>query len=496
MSLTTAQLQKLKKEIVFRSKNAKQIQAVRYWMDDETEQILYGGAKGGGKSYLLCTLIFADALMYPGTHYYIARKELIDLRNFTIPTIYEVFKNWDLKLDEYANYNANDHVFNLYNGSKVYLIACKEEPSDPLYERFGSMQMTRGAIEEAGEVAEAAKSNLWLAIGRWKNEEYKLKKKLLFTANPKRGWLKRDFVDLYKQEKLPVARKYIQAFATDNPYLPAGYVDSLRDEKDTIRRQRLFEGNWDYDEDQDALVKYAALNDSFTNPVSKDGQKYMTVDVARQGKDFTIFGFWDGLELYKIEKFEKQSTAVTEQKLRDFAIIEKIPYSNIMIDEDGIGGAVVDHLIGVRGFVANSAPLPTQAEVRDRFSKVDSFLIPKRNFANLKAQCGWKLAELINEHKIAFKVLDFRDIIIEELSALLRKKDVDSDGKNALKPKDKVKEDLGRSPDVGDILIFRSWFELSKDSKNEDPVKDEQVINLQKTRFKNNRARTSANSTK
>lgn len=37
--------------------------------------------------------------------------------------------------------------------------------------------MTRGWIEEAGEVSEDAKKNLWISIGRWKNEIYGLKKK-------------------------------------------------------------------------------------------------------------------------------------------------------------------------------------------------------------------------------------------------------------------------------------------------------------------------------
>ena len=165
-------------EITFKTKNLKQVEAFNKWIDDITEEILYGGAKGGGKSFLGVSLIFGDALMYPETHYFIARKELNDLRKFTIPTIHEVFQKLGLKIDQYAKFNGQDNVYNLYNGSKVFLIACKDEPSDPFFERFGSMQMTRGMIEEGGEVPEAAKENLWLSIGRWKNDVFKLKKKL------------------------------------------------------------------------------------------------------------------------------------------------------------------------------------------------------------------------------------------------------------------------------------------------------------------------------
>ena len=78
-------------ELEFKTKNVKQLQACEAWLDNTTEQILYGGAKGGGKSFLGCSMIFADALTYPETHYFIARAELNDLRKYTIPSIYEVF---------------------------------------------------------------------------------------------------------------------------------------------------------------------------------------------------------------------------------------------------------------------------------------------------------------------------------------------------------------------------------------------------------------------
>lgn len=482
-------------EIEFHTKNNKQLEAAEYWVDNETEEILYGGAKGGGKSYLGASLIFGDALIYPETHYFIARKELNDLRKYTIPTIYEVFKNWGLELKNYATFNGQDNVFNLKNGSKVFLIACKEEPSDPLFERFGSMQNTRGWIEEGGEVPENAKANLWLSVGRWKNKEYNLKKKLLITANPKKGWMKVNFIDLWKKDELPKSRKFVQAFATDNTYLPLDYLESLKNEKDLVRRQRLWLGDWDYDESKDSLVTFDALSDAFSNTITKDNQKYLMIDVARFGKDYTTFNFWEGLELVKIEKRAKQSTEMTKQQAKDFASAERIPYSNIMIDEDGIGGAVVDGMQGVRGFIANSTPIPTKSQIRGRLRKIENHLIPKTNFANLKSQCAFKLAELITEHKIAFKVPEYRDIIIEELTALLKHKNVDKDGKLQIKPKDEVKEEIGRSPDFGDAIIFRAWYELQKDASAETSDMAG-AITQQQSQFATRRAGFTSNSNK
>jgi len=479
-------------ELEFRTKNDKQLQACEYWIDEVSEQILFGGGKGGGKSYLGCSLIFGDALIYPDTHYFIARGELTDLRKFTIPSIHEVFKNWGLNIDDYATFDGQYNIFNLKNGSKVFLIACKELPSDPLFERFGSMQMTRGWIEEAGEVAESAKANLWLSVGRWKNDVYNLKKKLFITANPKKNWMKRDFIDLWKDNRLPPSRKFIQSLATDNPYLPQDYINTLSQEKDQVRRQRLFLGDWDYEEDKDSLINSDALSDAFSNSIIKDGQKYITADVARFGDDSTVIAFWDGLELYKIERYQKQAITVTLQKLKDLASAEKIPYSNILIDEDGIGGGVLDGMFGAKGFVANSTALPTASQIQDKLSRTDNYLIPKINFANLKSQCAYKLAELINEHKIRFDVIDYREAIIEDVSALLRKKSVDSDGKLTIKPKEDVKKDLGRSPDIGDVIIYRAWFELRKDTLVI-TSQDKTIILKQNERFMANKNNFSKN---
>lgn len=482
-------------QIQFRTKNEKQLLASEYWLDDSTQEILYGGAKGGGKSFLGASLIFGNALIYPETHYFIARKELIDLRKFTIPTIHEVFQKWGLKIDEYAKWNGQDTCYTLYNGSKVFLIACKNEPADPLFERFGSMQMTRGWIEEGGEIEEDAKANLWLSIGRWKNDTYKLKKKLLITANPKKGWMKRDFVDPTKQGVLAPGRKYIQAFATDNSYLPADYLETLSSEKNSVRRQRLWEGNWDYEDDKDSLISTDSLSDAFSNTIIKDGEKYLTVDVARQGRDSTVFSFWNGLELYKIEKMQKQGTDKTEQQAKDFAAADHIPYSHICVDEDGIGGGVVDHLKGVKGFTANSSPVATSTQIREKQLKVNHSLVTRTVYSNLKSQCGWKLAELINEHLIAFKVPEYRDTIIEELSYQLRDGDMDSEKRKQLRPKAKVKEELKRSPDVGDTILMRMWFELEKDSIGADPM-TAKASEIQRDRFDRNRHLAKQSSTK
>lgn len=490
-------------QIEFNTRNERQLEACDAWLDDSVQEILYGGAKGGGKSVLGAGLIFADALVYDGTKFFIARRRLIDLRLHTIPTIHQVFRDvFKIPFDKYVTYNAQDHIFNLKNGSTVLLIACDDIPSDPLFERFGSMQMTRGWNEEAGEIPEAADANLALSIGRWKNEDNNfgvggkpkiLVRKHLRTANPKKGYLKRDFVDPWKQNLLAPARRFIPALPTDNPYLSEAYVDLLRNEKDKLRRQRLFEGNWDYDDDLDSLISFDALTDSFSTIVRRSGEMYMIVDVARLGQDSTVISIWNGLELIKIFKYTKQTIDGTIQKIKDHAAAEKIPYSHILVDEDGVGGGVVDHLFGVKGFTGASTPVSTAAQIRERANRAPHEYAPKTNFANLKAQCGWKLAELINERKIAL-LEDHRDEIIEELTSILRDRKPDEDGKKMLRAKDDVKIELGRSPDLGDTILMRAYFELIEDASpiaagvHKKAMEDQRVIFKKNARNKGQRS--------
>jgi len=475
-------------ELEFKTKNPKQLEACKKWLDDGTEQILYGGAKGGGKSFLGCSMIFADALTYPGTHYFIARAELNDLRKYTIPSVYEVFAKWGIKVEDHMNFNGQDSVFNLKNGSKVFLLSCKVLPQDPLFERFGSMQNTRGWIEEGGEISETAKDNLWLSVGRWKNDEYGLKKKLLITANPKKGWMKREFVDPAKAGTLAPSKAYIQAFATDNKYLDNDYINTLRNQKNIVARQRLFLGDWDYDDSKDSIVSSDALADMRTNNVANSNDHYLVIDVARFGKDFTTYEFWRGYRMFRVAKRSKQSIQESIRQAKDFAIEYGIPYSNIIADEDGVGGGLVDGMFGIRGFVANSSPLPSTQEIRKKNGQLPSSqFVPKNNFMNLKTQCGYKLAEMINEHKVAVDIGDSEvfDEIVEDLEATLKENAPDNDKKLQLKPKELVKKELGRSPDLGDGLIMRMWFELRKEAIDEDPNM-EKTISMQRDRMKMN----------
>jgi hypothetical protein len=266
---------------------------------------------------------------------------------------------------------------------------------------------------------------------------------------------------------LPSSYAFIQSLYTDNPHTAAQYGEQLSDISDKALRERLRDGNWNYSDDIGTLMRFDNIRDMFTNTVVKDGEKYLTVDVARYGRDKTVFNVWEGLESTRREYYQEQGTDKTIQHIRDLAAAERIPCSHILIDEDGVGGGVVDQLTGVKGFTAGSTPLPTRTMIRRQMLPTATLTIDGQrqvaNFQNLKAQCAFKLAELVETHKIAAKAAGDQDDIMEEF-AQIKQKDMDKDGKLKIVGKDEVREALGRSPDAADTFIMRMWLEPMKDA--------------------------------
>jgi hypothetical protein len=411
------------------------------------DTVFIGGGAGGGKSWILCESRLLNAIRYPGYKSFIGREELKRLMQSTYLTwvkvcaYHKVSQNlWKL--------NGQYNFIEFTNSSRIDLLDLKFLPTDPLYERFGSLEYTDGAIEEAGEVEFMAYDVLKSRVGRHKNKELGLRPTILISGNPKKNWTYREFYKPWKDGTLPKNLVFIQSLYQDNPYTAEDYGKQLSQIQDKANKQRLMFGSWEYENDPTTLIGYDAITDLFTNTVAL-GEKFLVADVARYGSDKTVITLWKGMECYQINTYLKQSTQVTAYKIREFAAQEGIPFSHIIVDEDGVGGGVVDSLEAIKGFVANSTPFPNKETLKPD------------NYKNLKAQCAYHLADLVNQRKIAVRTEDakIKQFITEELEQI-KTKNIDSDNKRQIIPKDEVKEMIGRSPDYGDCLIIRMYFEF------------------------------------
>lgn len=412
--------------------------------DAQHTEIGYGGAASGGKTWLGCFWLLSSCIVYPGTRWLMGRKELANLKKTTLATFFKVCAEYGVLPDIHFKLNQQTNVLTFTNGSEILLYDLAYAPSDPEYTRLGGLELTGAFVDESNEVAFKAIDILLTRLGRCKNDEYKLKPKLLEGFNPDKGHVYSRFYKPWTTGALPAHRAFVRALPSDNPHTSKDYLDQLG-RADTVTKERLLFGNFEYDDDPTALMDYDAISDLFTN-VGERGMNALTVDVARFGSDQTVLTRWDGLVATEVKIFHGIGTDETIRKVNAEEQTHQIPRSRVVVDEDGIGGGVLDHLKGAKGFVANSTPVnPKDGE----------------NYANLKAQCGFKLAELVNARRMAVRTTaEIREILTQELEQV-KVKDPDKDQKKRLVPKEEIKLRIGRSPDVSDTLLMRMLLEVT-----------------------------------
>jgi len=377
------------------------------------------------------------------------RAVLKSLKESTLLTFFRVCSEWGLKLNKDFKYNAIDGTIKWANGSEIYLKDLFAYPSDPEFDELGSTEFTGAFLDEASQISQKA-YNIVMSRLRYKLDEFKIKPKLLTATNPTKTFLYYEFYMPWKEGTLKPYRKFVPALVTDNPYISRHYIENL-DKLDEVSKQRLKYGNWEYDEDLSRLFDYEKILKMFRiTPMTFKPLRYMTVDVARYGDDKTVILVWYGYYVEKIYVYGHNSTKQTRLNIEAIQKQFNIAKINVIVDEDGVGGGVVDEG-GFRGFVNNSSPIEKQGQ------KI-------HNYQNLKSQCYYLLAEMVNTEKIGVYPdipIELKKLIIEDLEQIKRH-NPDKDGKLAVTPKEDIKEILGRSTDIGDALMMRMFFELKR----------------------------------
>lgn len=418
----------------------KQENALYYLKDSVTEEILYGGAAGGGKSALGCLWLIEMCQQYPGSRWLMGRSKLKTLKETTLNTFFEL--STKLKISNTFTYNAQSNIIKFWNGSEIILKDLFLYPSDPDFDSLGSLEITGAFIDECNQIVYKAWQIVKSRI-RYKLKEFGLIPKMLGTCNPAKNWVYTEFYKKNKEGDLEFFRKFIQALPADNPHLHPSYLQSLL-RLDKNSKERLYDGNWEYDDDPNALINYDSILNLFINTHVIEGKdRYITADIARLGSDKAVIKVWYGFAVKELIEFDKSKTTDIQNAINALKVKHKVPNSSIIADEDGVGGGVVDNC-KIIGFTNNSKPLNNE------------------NYSNLKTQCYYKLAEKINDNGIFIDCelsQKQKESIIEELE-YVKSYNVDKDGKAQILPKAEIKQLIGRSPDYSDALMMRMYFEL------------------------------------
>lgn len=433
-----------KKEIEF-NPTYLQHQAWEYLTDDKTNILLFGGSAGCGKSYLACAFSVLYCMQFPGIVVGMTRARLIDFSKSTLITLMSVLKEFHCKEGEQFSFDRKTNIITFWNGSKIMIFDSYLYPTDPEFERISSTEFTFCVIDEASQITKKAFEIIQTRI-RFKHKEYKLIPKLLVVTNPTLNFIKSEIYQPYMDGTLPDNINVVLGLVDDNPHVDKSYKNNLEN-LDLPVKSRLLYGDWNYSTNDESIFEQDKLVNMFHNSFFDDDKnskiKYLTCDVASTGKDDTVITIWEGLDCYYIEKMKQKTIPQVYERIKTLMKEHSIRINNIVVDKSGVGTGLFDLLKGCIGFVANERP-------------------KNSIYGILKDELWYKFAELVNTDRIKISHRKYSDDLIQELAAHTMYNYDKDNTKTQILPKDKVKKQLGRSPDIADAVIMRTVFDVKQ----------------------------------
>lgn len=202
----------------------------------------YGGARGGGKSWVLRLKAKLLSLRYPGIRQCLVRKTYRELEENHI---------WELRkmLLGIARYNSSKKTFIFNNGSTLTLQYCAKDAD---IDNFQGVEYDVVFIDEATQLSEFQIKQIMASV-RGVNE---FPKRIYLTCNPGgqgHGYIKRIFIDRnYTECEDPNDYEFIQSLVDDNYALmqmQPDYKKQLELLPERLKKAWLY-GDWNIFEGQ------------------------------------------------------------------------------------------------------------------------------------------------------------------------------------------------------------------------------------------------------
>ena len=416
-------------------------------------ELLYGGAKGGGKTTFGCRWIYLNCLdlikeydlkpsKQPVHVGYIVRKLARDLRQ-------SVLETWNAHIP-HEHYTIKEHKNEIVICDTVKFFYGGMDRSDTI-KRFNSAEAMFVWVEQAEETNINDIGHIRGCLRMSINGKMpKRGHKLLLTANPASCWLKGDFID----QKFP-GREFIKALWSDNPWLPPDYDKKLmlawRHRQDMLKA--MLEGDWNLISGIDCVIKREWIDDAMGKRMP--GQlirPIVAVDTAREGVDRTVIFYMENTNIIDVRILGKSRALKTQSAILEMCEDHKFEGKRptVCIECDPNGAAIGDNLVGspYNLSVIEFEPAKKSDDPRCYNQRVQAW-------QNVALQMADGEFELNMSPKVR-EILG--DTLETELSWPEWKTPVGSriDGreKSKISRKDEIKEKHGRSPDVADAFII------------------------------------------
>lgn len=227
-------------------------QRQRLFHASECDEVLYGGAAGGGKSYAICWDAFLRCMTYPGTHAYLFRRTIPELEMTLVRTMLSIVPK------ALGKYTAGTHEMKFVNGSVAHFCFLQNEGDGLL--RYQGAEIHWLYFDELTHFTKAMYDYLRTRL--------RAEKRLGIVpcvrcasnpGGPGHAWVKARFVDSTHGgrevreivvESSVLGTKavrrvaYIPARPTDNPHITKDYIVELEQKPEALRRALLM-GEWD-----------------------------------------------------------------------------------------------------------------------------------------------------------------------------------------------------------------------------------------------------------
>lgn len=459
--------------------------------DTQAYETLYGGGRGGGKSYALLAIA-------RNNH----KRSLILRRNFS--QLEGSLIDDSKRFFGVDYYNLTRHVLDFPDGCLIRFGHCQN--FDDIYQ-YDGQQYDLLAIDQVEQFALPMVQHL-LGVTRTSDKGQRVR--VIYTANPVGegiDWLIERFhpwldksddnpaepgglrwyarIDgkdtkvengnpfTYKGELIePRSRTFIPALVVDNPYLNKDYVATLQSFPEPLRSQLLY-GRWDAGEIDDPyqVIKRSHIEAAMKrwtedNPFDR-APLSLGVDCAHGGQDKSVIARCRGRWFDRL--ITRMGVETPDGKsLATLVAAEMTGGGSAMIDLVGWGSAAYEQLrdagltvIGING--------GEKSEANDRGGQM--------SFANKRTEVYWKLREALDP---AYG-LDLRLPIDEELKSDLASAHWELvGGKIRVEPKEKTKERVGRSPDKGDAVAY-AWAMAQQEAVSSIEVAEHAEYNIDDT---------------
>ena len=462
-------------------RTSKQREAWKALSDVRVRRLMYGGAKGGGKSWFLCIWLFTQvwaimvqAKLQPSKNpphvAWFGRKQATDLTGTTLQTWREVIPQEYYQLRgaterdpkhiliadriaiDYGGLDKQENI-NKFNSAEYIIIAvdqAEEISKDDISTVRASLRKV--LLDEDGKPVVPTDKN-----GKpLKNAEGKPLKhwpfKELYTANPRQCWLKEDFIISPTENT-----RFVPALPTDNPHLPDDYLQTLNEafghRPELLKAYK--EGDWSSLEGIDQIIKSIWLESAkLRTCYAPRVKRYLVCDPARFGDDECVIHLREDMEILEKVIMPYCTSVQISNRLASMSIAnDDCPVVVEALGAD-LGAAIVDelHELGIKEVISfNPAAASSHKNAQGR-----------PIYYNLRAEAWCQTAKILSTGILD---TDTNTIVVcknmyqslkTELCAptyKFRNTLIIVESKEDLKSPKR----LGKSPDHGDCYVIGTW---------------------------------------